>query len=234
MGSNSWQIGELTKQSWLTENCRKQRLYRASVDRYAGTAEKEVTLDAIPQGSLDSSDLEDATDRDEPETLPQGLDSSSTSPLQETLLSLLAAGKVAGVPTKMLIDTGSALTLVREDIWNWASTYSRLSIPDSLVVAANWAELDVGKTSILLEVGNLRAEFPALVAKTLTQQCILGVDFLWHNKCVLDMQKQVLLAGEKPVPLTFPTPQQMLSICHVTFNYYTSFLGEAAAGSSFG
>ena len=30
------------------------------------------------------------------------------------------------------------------------------------------------------------------------------------------MQKQVLLAGGKPVPLNFPTPQQMPSFYHMT------------------
>ena len=59
------------------------------MDRYAGAAKREVTLDTIAQVSLGSSDLDEATDKDEPETLPQGLDSSSTSPLQETLLSTL-------------------------------------------------------------------------------------------------------------------------------------------------
>lgn len=117
----------------------------------------------------------------------------------------------------MLVDTRSAVTLVRKDIWDRASSDSQLSAPDSPVVAANGAELDiVGKTVVPLEVGGLQTEFPVLVAKTLIQDCILGADFLLHNRCVVDMHRQVLLAGGEPVQFDLSTRREMPSTCHVT------------------
>ena len=133
----------------------------------------------------------------------------------------------------MLINTGSAVTLVREKVWNQASVHKQVSTPDSPVVAANGVELDVlGKTSVLLEVGGLRAEFPVLIAKNLTQECILGADFLCHHKCVVDLQRQVLLAGEEPVQLDSPTLQQKPSCDIPRIDYHTCFLRDSVAGAS--
>ena len=117
----------------------------------------------------------------------------------------------------MLVDTGSAVTLVKKDIWDRASSDSKLSAPDSPVVAANGEELDImGKMVVLLEVGGLQMEFPVLVARTLTQDCILGADFLFHNRCVVDMHRQVLLAGGESVQFDLSTRQEMPSTYHVT------------------
>ena len=106
---------------------------------------------------------------------------------------------------------------MKKDIWDQASSNSKLSAPDSPVVAANGAELDiVGKTVVLLEVGGLQTEFAVLVARTLTQDCILGADFLLHNRCVVDMHRQILLAGGESVRFDLSTRQEMPSTCHVT------------------
>ena len=74
----------------------------------------------------------------------------------------------------------------------------------------------MGEMVVPLEVPGLQTEFPILVAKTLTQDCILGADFLFQYRCVVDTHRQVLLAGGEPVQFDLSTRQEMPSTCHVT------------------
>ena len=50
------------------------------------------------------------------------MDSRSTGPPKEMLLSILHYWLLVGVATTMLVDTRSAVTIVREEIWNQASS----------------------------------------------------------------------------------------------------------------
>ena len=78
----------------------------------------------------------------------------------------------------MLIDTGTAVTLLRGEVWNLARCHRELSHSDLSVMAANGAELDIiGKASILIEVGSIRVDFPTLIVKELAQECILVLIF---------------------------------------------------------
>lgn len=102
----------------------------------------------------------------------------------------------------MLIDTGSAVTLVREDVWREATqpVEDDLTVPVRPIVAANGGELELlGKEELRLQVGELNVQFPVLIARELTQECILGADFLKKHKCVVNMGDGTLVAGGKPV-----------------------------------
>ena len=51
--------------------------------------------------------------------------------------------------------------------------------------------------ALSVEIGGLVGLHPILVAKSLTQECILGADFLVAHGCVLDYTTKTLLAGSK-------------------------------------
>ena len=97
-------------------------------DQYAGDVEKDVTSGVIAQ-RLPSPQRSGGGYRQ------RGARNSSTAQEQRyrpaagnaTInFAVLVTGQVAGVLTKMLIDTGSAVTLVREDVWNQAPFHSLL------------------------------------------------------------------------------------------------------------
>ena len=70
----------------------------------------------------------------------------------------------------MLIDTGSAVSLVREDVWKEATELpvDLLTPPVRPIVAANGGELDLlGQDELQLQVGNLQVQFPVLIARDL-------------------------------------------------------------------
>ena len=64
------------------------------------------------------------------------------------------------------------------------------------MVAANGGALNIlGCTNVTVEVAGIKTDFPVLVAEKLTQECILGADFLQQHKCVIDLNQQTLKAG---------------------------------------
>ena len=94
----------------------------------------------------------------------------------------------------MLIDTGSAVSLVREDVWKEATELpvDLLTPPVRPIVAANGGELDLlGQDELQLQVGDLQVQFPVFIARDLTQECLLGADFLKQHDCVVNMRTNV-------------------------------------------
>ena len=51
--------------------------------------------------------------------------------------TLILQGRVEGRPTRMLVDTGSSVTLVHEKVWNDISQDRKLSTPQCPVMAVN-------------------------------------------------------------------------------------------------
>ena len=64
-----------------------------------------------------------------------------------------------------------------------------LTPPVRPIVAANGGELDL--------LGQV--QFPVFIARDLTQECLLGADFLKQHDCVINMIEQTLVAGGKQV-----------------------------------
>ena len=103
--------------------------------------------------------------------------------------ALVVVGKLGDRCTRMLIDTGSAVSLVREDVWKEATELpvDLLTPPVRPIVAANGGELDLlGQDELQLQVGDLQVQFPVLIARDLTQECLLGADFLKQHDCVIN------------------------------------------------
>ena len=116
--------------------------------------------------------------------------------------ALMVRGVIGGRPTKMLVDSGSAVILIREDVWEGINTGQALETPVCTVVAANGEKLKlVGQCNLPVQVGGLSHDHPFLIVKSsgLTQECLLGADYLTEYGCVIDLKHQILLAGGTPV-----------------------------------
>ena len=120
----------------------------------------------------------------------------------------------------MLVDTGSAVSLVREDVWRKAhpgACDNQLEHADCPVVAANGEPLDLlGRTSVLLTIGGVQQDHPVLIARQLTQDCLIGADFLLKHQCVLDLQSKTLMAGGRREQIDLSTSAIHASpVCHL-------------------
>ena len=84
----------------------------------------------------------------------------------------------------------------------------------------------LGQDELQLQVGDLQVQFPVFIARDLTQECLLGADFLKQQDCVINMREQTLVAGGKQVvcqPNQFP---ELMSVCHVSFSADTVITGH--------
>ena len=143
--------------------------------------------------------------------------------------TLVVDGFIGGRRAKMLVDSGSAVSILHQDVWRECTattTESQLDIAVPPVVAANGGALNIlGHTSLVVEVAGLKAEFSFLVAEKLTQECILGADFLHQHKCIIDLSNQVLKAGGAAAALE-SNQEAAPSVCHVTFPHTTVLPGN--------
>ena len=61
-----------------------------------------------------------------------------------------------------------------------------------MVTADGSALTLVGQANVLVSVGGLVRRHCVLVAQNLTQECILGADFLVANDCIIDYHSKTL------------------------------------------
>ena len=141
-------------------------------------------------------------------------------------------GFIEDRPTKMLVDTGSAVTgsavtIVRADVCSKESIHYVPSTNHS-VVAANGEQLQIcGKARLMFHIGDFNTYYTALIVKSLTQECLLGVDFLKRFGCMVDLKQSILvMADGKSVPLLFSTHSLNDDVCHVSINETTVIPGR--------
>ncbi len=144
--------------------------------------------------------------------------SSKTPVYNATIESTVTIeGRLEGRHTRMLVDTGSAVTIVSEDVWREVAGHYPLQASRP-VIAANGEPLHVlGRVEAKMQVGTLQTTCPALMARVITHECLLGADFLLQHQCVVDLQRQELWVDGRAVTLeavASPKP----SVFHVRFH----------------
>ena len=106
------------------------------------------------------------------------------------------SSSICGVSVSFLLDTGAAVTLLREDIWAEISTRTHKTLkPWSAVklVGAGGAPLAVhGCANIELELGSEKFSMDVVMVSPLTSDAILGVDFLSQQQASIDLASWVL------------------------------------------
>ena len=112
--------------------------------------------------------------------------------------AVYVAGLVAGQPIDMLVDTGSAVTLVHQRVLNRSPQNFKLSVVGEPVVSANGQPLDIrGKCDLEICVDGVNIVHSVLVAADVTQDCLLGIDFLGKHGCKIDFEAKSLSIGSK-------------------------------------
>ena len=59
----------------------------------------------------------------------------------------------------------------------------------------------LGQTQVTITLGEFNAVHLALIVKELTQECLLGADFLVDQGCVVNLQTMRLSVGQQSIPL---------------------------------
>ena len=109
-------------------------------------------------------------------------------------------GLVAGKNVRILIDTGSAVTLVNEEILRDCAAVTHATAADKSVITANGEPLElVGTAEIPIIIQEEVIRYTVVVAKNIMQKCILGAHFLQALKCVVDLNNNTLHLNEKVI-----------------------------------
>ena len=104
----------------------------------------------------------------------------------------------------MLADTGSGVTLIWEDVWIQIHAKALVTLQPVLhsVVTASGEKLKLlGETNVKVTIGGVSGYHLVLMAQQLTQECLLGTDFLSQYGCCVDLRRHVIIAGGKDVPM---------------------------------
>ena len=123
--------------------------------------------------------------------------------------AVFVEGQVDGTPARLLVDTGSAVTLVHQRVWERGEVARHggvLQPPASgPVVTANGEPLTIlGQTSSRIQVAGQDLPHNILVSSDVSQDCLLGADFLLAYGFVVDMASRVLSRGPSSTPLSLP------------------------------
>ena len=96
-------------------------------------------------------------------------------------------GEIGEVKVEMMLDSGSSVSLIREDVLKQLTRYCRIpSKKLQLVSAAGEPIPVVDHVSVSIRLGELQMEQPFVVVASLIMPAILGMDFLHTHGIILD------------------------------------------------
>ena len=113
------------------------------------------------------------------------------------------SGSVNGAPVRFMLDTGATVSLIREDVRR------KVVGANTTLAKCNLRLVGVeGSAIAILGVATLETLFASIivtgdfiVAKTLSTEAIIGLDFLEQNHCTINTEQKVLHLCGKALPL---------------------------------
>ena len=130
--------------------------------------------------------------------------------------NVIVKGLVENVETDMLIDTGSAVTIIQTYLGSHtACSKTKLKPATFPVVTANGKQLDIcGEAALQIRIGESTSQQNVLIAKDVTQKCVLGTDFLPKENCIINLDENLVTVGLQKHPIQYKHTKSS-SVCQV-------------------
>ncbi len=126
-----------------------------------------------------------------------GVDLSSTN-------GLVATGKIQGQECQITIDTGSNVSIVSPNLLRRSkSTVKVQAVENSLRTVTGATAPIQGKGQFQISLGTHEVLHDFWIAE-ITDDCILGLDFMVKHDCLVDLKDGVLHMKEEEIPLQQP------------------------------
>ncbi|XP_033761565.1 uncharacterized protein LOC117343329 [Pecten maximus] len=112
---------------------------------------------------------------------------------------------IKGIEVKLLVDTGSTVTIVSRDVFDRIREDDRPSMEnmDKLIKTANGSRLEVVGAGVLsFSLGARTVEMTTVIAD-LTIDGLLGMDFMIEQGCMVDIAQGLLRMCDINIPLLF-------------------------------
>ena len=139
-----------------------------------------------------------------------------TGILQTTSDSITVTGMVEGVTCQMVVDTGSNKTIVRPDMVKMVERETKI-VPcaETLRTVTGDVAPVQGRRELTFQIGSHAAVHDVWVAE-ITDQCILGLDFLAANDYHINIGGTYLTIGNGEIPLS--RPKELKEECRLQEN----------------
>lgn len=113
---------------------------------------------------------------------------------------LYVAGRVDELECALIIDTGASQTIVHPRILERANYPAKLAPSNAFIQSVSGDTFPVcGTTEVLIEMGSFLVSHVVYVAE-ISDDCIIGIDFLAQYACTLDLAQGVLKIGDVVIP----------------------------------
>ncbi|KRX24442.1 hypothetical protein T07_7740 [Trichinella nelsoni] len=113
---------------------------------------------------------------------------------------LTVVGTVENRQELMLVNSGSAVTLLRRDAYDSIDNPSPLNPSRRLLLAVNGTAINVlGVYEVRFRLGAAELGHLVHVVSNVSQRCLLSADFLSRHGCVLNFALGTLICGEAVV-----------------------------------
>ena len=146
---------------------------------------------------------------------------------------ILAVTGIVGGKTieSLIIDTGSAVSLMSSKLWKQFSDQSRLKRVRTSYVVANGTQLHVdGSTEVRVQLGGVDVKHEFMIVPTEVADILLGCDFLTKHKCDILTSLNSIVLGNVTVPThmkTTKTPINIIAVEDVSINGMSEHLVAA-------
>jgi hypothetical protein len=129
-------------------------------------------------------------------------------------------GEIGGEEVSMLVDTGSAVTLIHRRIWDKIQECYGPVDTGPPVIAVNSQPLSILVQCVVeMRVAGIYASHPVLVADDISHECLLGVEFLGANNFTIELGNGCLSSRvnhvSAPVFVKLCSTQNV--VCRVSF-----------------
>ena len=104
---------------------------------------------------------------------------------------------MSGTVTRCLLDTGSTISILHQSVFD-SFTGVKLLKTNTLARTASKDPLPLlGRVIVNFELGGISHRIPFFVSEAIDTPCLLGLDFLQHVPCVIDLRRRLLLVAPR-------------------------------------
>ena len=114
-------------------------------------------------------------------------------------------GKIDGVPTKVLQDTGASISVIAESFLqrlrvSRPNKHYQVKKTDTVVRAANWGKLDViGEVTLNIKMGRARLSCDMLVIRDFPYDALIGLDNMKKHGIIVDPANNYISIKGHPI-----------------------------------
>ena len=128
---------------------------------------------------------------------------------------LIAAGRIGGHECQITIDTGSNVSIIRPDILERLTNTQPVQPVESSLRTVTGATAPIqGRGKLPISMGTYDVVHDFWIAE-ITDECILGLDFMVEHDCRVDLKDGILHIKEEEIPLLRPGELWPPTCCRV-------------------